>query len=347
MALPGYQEPVPVVFCGLFPGHQQPVRRPPDGPSEAGAQRLELHVRARVVRCARVRLPLRLPGHAPHGDRPAAARAREQPLAGPDRPHRHLRDPRPRRRDLCTSPTRPGFPTPATIEEFREPLARLNFIIPSDSIGAIMQLCEDRRGVYHEDRVPLADPRDPDLRAAAGRDDLRSVRQAEERDPGLRHDGLRGDRLSRRAISAGWISWSPASASMHSRSIVHRAHADRRGRKLVKKLKGEIERHQFEVAIQAAIGSRVIARETHLGPAQERDGQVLRRRYHAKTETSRKAKRGQEAYETGRERRDLARGVPVGPRRQRRLTSPGISAGGQAGTGYGTEPSRSSAVSIQ
>jgi GTP-binding protein LepA len=45
-------------------------------------------------------------------------------------------------------------------------------------------------------------------------------------------------------------------------NIVHRAMADRRGRKLVKKLRGEIDRHLFEIAIQAAIGSRIIARET-------------------------------------------------------------------------------------
>jgi GTP-binding protein LepA len=44
--------------------------------------------------------------------------------------------------------------------------------------------------------------------------------------------------------------------------IVHRSQADRRGRKLVHKLRGEISRHMFEIAIQAAIGSRVIARET-------------------------------------------------------------------------------------
>ena len=45
-------------------------------------------------------------------------------------------------------------------------------------------------------------------------------------------------------------------------SIAHRVFSERRGRKLVKKLREEIDRHPFEIAIQAALGSRIIARET-------------------------------------------------------------------------------------
>jgi GTP-binding protein LepA len=54
-----------------------------------------------------------------------------------------------------------------------------------------------------------------------------------------------------------------ASNRVDALSIVcHRADADRRGRAIVKKLRGEIDRHMFEVALQAAVGSRIIARET-------------------------------------------------------------------------------------
>ena len=62
--------------------------------------------------------------------------------------------------------------------------------------------------------------------------------------------------------------------------IVHRDTAYERGKSLVEKMRKMIPRQMFEVAIQAAIGSRVIARESVQAAAQERHRQVLRRRHH-------------------------------------------------------------------
>ena len=95
-----------------LPGGRRPVRRAARRAREAAAQRLVLLLRARDLRRARLRLPLRLPGAPAHGDRPGAARARVRPRAADDRPlgalPRHCRPTARRSR----STRRPACPTP-------------------------------------------------------------------------------------------------------------------------------------------------------------------------------------------------------------------------------------------
>ncbi len=158
-----------------------------------------------------------------------------------------------------SNPTR--IPDAGDIEEFREPIARVNFILPSESIGAIMQLCEDRRGTYLKTEyiTPTRAILTYELPLAEMIYDLYDKLKSATRGYGTMDYeviGYKASDLCRLDILV-------AGEKVDALSIVvHRAHADRRGRKLVKKLRGEIDRHQFEVAIQAAIGSRVIARET-------------------------------------------------------------------------------------
>ena len=152
-------------------------------------------------------------------------------------------------------------PDSGQIEEFREPFVRSSFLVPSENIGDIMQLCTERRGVYVRTEylsparvilvyeMPLAeiiyDLYDKLKSATKGYGtmdyDFLGYRPADLVRLDILVHGKRVDALS---------------------TIVHRAFADRRGRKLVKKLRVEIDRHLFEIAIQAAIGSRIIARET-------------------------------------------------------------------------------------
>jgi GTP-binding protein LepA len=154
-----------------------------------------------------------------------------------------------------------SVPDAGQIEEFREPFVKTSFLVPSENIGDLMKLCADRRGIYVRTEylsptrailvyeMPLAeiiyDLYDKLKSATKGYGtmdyELIGYRQADLVRLDILVHGKRVDALS---------------------TIVHRAFAEKRGRKLVKKLREEIDRHLFEIAIQAAIGSRIIARET-------------------------------------------------------------------------------------
>jgi GTP-binding protein LepA len=152
------------------------------------------------------------------------------------------------------------LPPVQNVEEVREPIIIANILTPPDYIGSVIKLCEDKRGVQRSIsylatqvqisyELPLAEV------VLDFFDRLKSVSRGyasmdyhfDRFQPGpfVRVDILiNGDRVD--ALSL----------------ILHRTSADRRGRELVEKMKELIPRQQFDVAIQAAIGSQIIARSS-------------------------------------------------------------------------------------
>ncbi len=153
------------------------------------------------------------------------------------------------------------FPEPQRIASVEEPVVEAGIFTPERFVGAILKLCEERRGVQKELR-----------HAGAGRMFIRYELPLAE----IVVDFF--DRL--KSVSRGYASldyelagWRAADVvkldiRVHGEVvdalslIVHREMAERRGRAVVKRLKELIPRQQFDVALQAAIGARVIARET-------------------------------------------------------------------------------------
>jgi GTP-binding protein LepA len=153
-----------------------------------------------------------------------------------------------------------SLPPVNKIKEIREPIIRANILVPQEYVGSVIGLCEEKRGKQVDMRflggqvqlsyeLPLAevvmDFFDRLKSASRGFASFEYELARHQVGPFVRLDLLiNGEKVD--ALS----------------SIVHRDFADRRGRDLAERMRELIPRQMFDIAIQAAIGSHVIARST-------------------------------------------------------------------------------------
>jgi len=264
-ALPGYKEPLPMVFCGLYPTMNTDFERLREAldklqlndsaftytPETSGALGFGfrcgflglLHmdvVQERLERESGVEIVQTAPNVT-----------YEVYVKGSGRESDHV--------IRIQSPTQ--LPAADRVLEIREPRVRATIMVPSEYIGNMMGLLDERRGVWVRTEyigptrviltydVPLAEI------ITDFYDRLKSLSRGHATlDYEMR--GFQADRLVKLTILVGGLAVDALSV------ICHRDIAERRGRALIRKLKDEIPRHLFEVPLQAAIGSRVVARET-------------------------------------------------------------------------------------
>ncbi|HEY5316756.1 MAG TPA: translation elongation factor 4 [Solirubrobacteraceae bacterium] len=153
------------------------------------------------------------------------------------------------------------MPEPTKVEEVREPYIRASILTPKEFVGQIMELCQERRGEHAGMHYLSAERLQISYDLPLAEIVLDFFDQLKSRTRGyasLDYDliGLReSDLVKLDIILAG----DPVDAlSM----LVHRSKAADIGRMLVEKLRKKIPRQQYDVPVQAAIGSRIVARET-------------------------------------------------------------------------------------
>lgn len=153
-----------------------------------------------------------------------------------------------------------ALPDPSKVEEFREPIADVNILVPQDYLGNVITLCVEKRGVQKnmqfmgnqvsvQYEIPMSevvlDFFDRLKSTSRGYASLDYSFKRFEASSLVRVDVLiNGDKVDALAV------------------ICHRDQAEYRGRALTERMKEIIPRQMFDVAIQAAIGSKIIARQT-------------------------------------------------------------------------------------
>ncbi len=261
-ALPGYKEPLPVVFCGFYPTgetdyenlkralerlslNDSSFKFQPETSEALGfgfrcgflgllhmeivQERLEREENVELIQTA-PNVTYEIVAQTPHGKQ----------VMRIDNPAK--------------------LPDDGLIHEWREPVVRASIIVPADCIGVIMSLCEGRRATYEKTeyiskirviltyKIPFAEI------VYDFYDKLKSFTRGygtlDYRFLGYEEANL----VRLRLLVAG--------QEIDALSvIVHRATSERKGRNILKVLRKEIPKHMFEIALQAAIGGKIIARE--------------------------------------------------------------------------------------
>jgi GTP-binding protein LepA len=203
------------------------------------------------------------------------------------------------------------WPEPTNIEEIREPVITAKILTNEEYVGGIFKLVEEKRGrqlnfeYVTPTRVMLTYELPLNEIVLDFYDRLKSI----SRGYASLDYQLAGEWESPMVKMDILVSGEPVDALS---IIVHRDFAYERGKLLVSKMRELIPRQQFEVAIQAAIGSKIISRETVAALQEERAGQVLWRRYLPQAQAAGEAERRQEADEADRQSGYSTGGFPGG-----------------------------------
>ncbi|MFO7152235.1 MAG: translation elongation factor 4 [Bacillota bacterium] len=160
---------------------------------------------------------------------------------------------------MVDNPT--NFPEPSKIEHIEEPYVEASIMLPTEYVGAVMELCQEKRGIF-KDMQYLSEKRvlmryDMPLSEIIY-DFFNQLKSRTKGYASLDYE-LTGYRKSDLCKVDILINGELVDALSF---IVHKEKAYARARQLVEKLKEVIPRHLFEIPIQAAIGGRIIARET-------------------------------------------------------------------------------------
>ncbi|MCL1858686.1 MAG: translation elongation factor 4 [Oscillospiraceae bacterium] len=160
---------------------------------------------------------------------------------------------------MIDNPT--NYPAPDEIESAMEPIVNASIITPSEYVGSIMELCQDRRGIFKDMRY--IDTNRTELHYELPLNEIiydffDTIKSRSKGYASLDYE-LAGYKISNLVKLDILLNGDIIDAFSF---IVHAEKAYERGRKITEKLKENIPRQLFEVPVQAAIGGKVIARET-------------------------------------------------------------------------------------